>query len=53
MKVVKKVEDKAEQSTIDTTGPGDRLDAFTWSTSSTACGRGKHPTRTSRRASAA
>ena len=28
MKVVKKVEDKAEQSTIDTTGPGDRLDAF-------------------------
>ena len=28
MKVVKKVEDKAEQSTIDTTGPGDRLDAY-------------------------
>jgi predicted dehydrogenase len=28
MKVVKQVEDKAEQSTIDTTGPGDRLDAF-------------------------
>ena len=28
MKVVKKVEDKSEQSTIDTTGPGDRLDLF-------------------------
>jgi predicted dehydrogenase len=28
MAVVKKVEDTAEQSTIDTTGPGDRLDAF-------------------------
>lgn len=28
MKVVKKVEDKAEQSTIDTTGPGDRLDLY-------------------------
>jgi predicted dehydrogenase len=28
MKVVKKVEDKAEQSTVDTTGPGDRLDTY-------------------------
>jgi predicted dehydrogenase len=28
MKVVKKVEDKAEQSTVDTTGPGDRLDSY-------------------------
>ncbi len=28
MKVVKKVEDRSDQSTIDTTGPGDRLDAF-------------------------
>jgi predicted dehydrogenase len=28
MKVVKKVDDKSEQSTIDTTGPGDRLDLF-------------------------
>jgi len=28
MKVVKKIDDKSEQSTIDTTGPGDRLDAF-------------------------
>ena len=28
MKVVKKIDDKSEQSTIDTTGPGDRLDLF-------------------------
>jgi predicted dehydrogenase len=28
MKVVRKVEDKAEQSTVDTTGPGDRLDSY-------------------------
>ncbi len=27
-KVVKKIEDKAEQSTVDTTGPGDRLDSY-------------------------